>query len=630
MLDVLRDNAQSWIVKVLFAVIVIVFVFWGVGSFTGDREGILAVVNDKPIKINDYIRAYENAANAIRQQNPEVTAADLRQMQLKQQIFNDLLNSQLLVEKARELGLIVTSRELQREITRIPAFLSEDQRFDPQRYEGVLRSHQLTPAQFERDFQQNLLLEKMEDYISMPARPNEQEVAEFFNYIRSQVKIDYLKVSWEDFRDEADPSDEEIMAYYKENRSRFMLPEQISVSYLKLTPRALASLQDVTVEEMESYYQAHQSDFSQDERVSARHILLMVDENAPEEEVNKIRKKIEEIKKDIDEGASFEDLAGEYSDCPSADQGGDLGSFGRGQMVPEFEEAAFDTSPGEISGPVKTQFGWHLIKVEDYIPAGTRDFDEVRARIRMNVGEEKALDQIADIMDDVLEVIITGGDLSQAADRLNLEIRETDYFSRDEGPRDLTLSDAAINTLFSMVIGEVTEMPIMVEDGYIFAEKTGARESTVKDLEEEVAEEIKNTLIRQKAMTMAGEKAEEYLAIVQDFEISDEIESMLKTSQPFDRQGFIPGLGESPELATRAFAASEGTWLENVYSLGNGYVVARVAEHTRPSQEEYLRQKDQWMSSYAEMQKQQAFQAFINMLRNQARIKIFRPDIIEG
>ncbi len=630
MLDVLRDNAQSWIVKLLFAAIVIVFVFWGVGSFTGDREGILAVIDDEPILINDYIRAYENAAQNMRQQNPDITSTDLREMQLKQQVFNQLLNSQLLLQKARQLGLTVTAGELQKEITALPAFLSEDQQFDPRIYEGVLRAHQLTPAQFERDYHQNLLMEKLEYYVSLPARPNEQEVAEFFNYIRSQAKIDYLKISWEDFRDEIAPSDEEISAYYRENQSRFMQPEKIRISYLELTPRALAPMQDVSAQEMEAYYQAHLSEFAQDEKVFASHILLRVDENASDEEISETREKLEEIKSKIDQGMNFGDLAREYSDCPSSDQGGDLGSFGRGQMVPEFETVVFAMDPGDVSDPVKTRFGWHLIRLDDHIPARTKELDEVRTRVRMQVGEEKAMDQLADIMDDILEIIITGGDLSQAADRLNLEIRETDFFSREDGPRDLSLPTTAVSRLFNMAVSEMTETPIMIENGYVFAEKKEAREAVVKDLKE-VENEIMQTLVRQQAMDMAREKAEEHLnQVVMNQETVHEVESMLRTSQPFGRQGFIPELGMSPDLAAEAFAVPEGEWLENLHSVGGGYVVARVAGHIRPSKDQFEQEKEHWMDSYAEMQKQQAFQSFINMLRNQAKIRVFRPDIIEN
>lgn len=629
MLDVLRDNAQSWIVKVLFAAIVIVFVFWGVGSFTGDRDGVLAVVNDKPIKINDFVRAYETTVQSIREQNPDVTTDDLREMQFKQQIFNQLLNAELLQQKAQKLGLSVSASELQQEILSLPAFLTEDNRFDPQLYEGILRSHRLTPAQFERDFQQNMLLQKMENYISLPARPNEEEVAEFYNYIRSQAKVDYLKISWEDFQDRISIQEDEIQQFYQENQSRFKVPEQIRIAYIELTPRRLAPMQDVSSEEIEAYYHANIDDFSRDEQVAARHILIAVDQDAPQEEKDQALASIKEIKARLDQGADFDALASEHSDCPSAADGGDLGKFGRGQMVPEFEEAAFSLESGAVSDPVQTQFGWHLIKVEENIPAGRMELDQVRSRIRMNIGEEKAMYQLSDTMDDILEVIITGGDLDEAVQSLNLEARTTDFFTRQDGPVEINLPTTAINQLFDMVVGETTETPVMVENGYIFAEKIDVRKAAVKDIEE-VTSEITTALTKQKASDMARERAQEYLEVVVEGELSQEQQEEITTSRPFDRQGFIPELGMSPELAMAAFAAQEGQWLDRVFNINDGYIVARVAEHILPPEEEFEAEKHYWLESYAEMQKQQVFQSFITMLRNQAKIRIYRSDIIEN
>lgn len=629
MLDVLRNHAQSWIVKVLFAAIVVVFVFWGVGSFTGDREGVLAVVNDRPIKINDFIKAYENTVQSLREENPDVTADDLREMQFKQQIFNQLINAELLHQKAEELGISISSSELQQEILNIPAFLSEDNRFDPQLYEGILRSHRLTPAQFERDFEQNMILQKMENYIALPARPNEEEVAEFYNYIRAQATVDYLKVSWEDFQDEVSVDEDEIKDFYQENQSRFMVPEQIKIAYIELTPRRLAPMQDVSSEEIEDYYNANTDDFSREEQISARHILIAVDQDASQEEKDKALADIKEIKVKLDQGADFADLATEHSDCPSAAEGGDLGKFGRGQMVPEFEEAAFSLDPGTVSDPVQTQFGWHLIKVEEHIPAGRMELDQVRSRIRMNIGEEKAMDQLADITDDILEVIITGGDLDEAVQRFSFEARTTDFFTRQDGPSEIDLPTTAINQLFDMTEGEITETPIMVENGYIFAEKIEARDAAVKDLKE-VTPEITTTLTKQKALDMARQKAQEYHEAVTEDKLSQEQQAEITTSRPFDRQGFIPELGMSPELAMAAFTAQEGQWLDKVFNVNDGYIVARVAEHILPPEEEFEDEKQYWLESYADMQKQQVFQSFITMLRNQAKIKIFRSDIIEN
>ncbi|WP_045217039.1 SurA N-terminal domain-containing protein [Desulfonatronovibrio magnus] len=629
MLDVLRDNAQSWIVKLLFAVIVIVFVFWGVGSFTGDRDGVLAIVNDEPILINDFIRAYETTAQNVREQNPDLTAADLREMQFRQQIFNQLLNSTLLLQKSRELGLQVSRSELQREITQLPAFLREDNQFDPELYQGILRAHHLTPAEFERDFQNNLLMQKMEEYVALPSRPNPREVQDFFNYIRSQAKVDYLKVSWSDFEEDLEISQEDIEAHYRENQSRFMVPEKIKISYLQLTPRALAPMQDVSSDEIEEYYRANLAEYTTPEEVRASHILVTLAQDASQDEQDEAKEKITAISARLQDGEDFAELAMEHSQCPSASQGGDLGTFGRGRMVPEFEDAVFNLEAGEISEPVKTQFGWHIIKLHEYIPEGTQELDEVRASIRMELGADKAMDELADIMDDILEILLTGGTLDEAAQRLNLDTRTTDFFSMQDGPRDLDLPSTAINQLFNMTISEVTETPVMIEQGYVFAEKIDARDAKVRDLEE-VQDDIVNTLTRQKAMEMARERAAEYLASINEDDMEGDINASLESSSAFDRQGFIPGLGMSPDIALAAFAAGEGQWLPEVYRIGNGYVIARVSEIILPDPEKFEQEKDQWVEHFAQMQKQQAFQSFVNMLRNQARIRILRPDIIDS
>ncbi len=625
MLDVMRRNAQSWLVKLLFAAIVIVFVFWGIGSFTEDRDDTLALVNDQPLRLQEFIRNYESTAQAMREQNPELGREDLRAMQLRQQVFNQMLNSMLLVQKANQLGLSVSQKELQQEITRLPAFLGEDKRFDPARYQAVLRSHHLTPAQFEQDFRHNLLMEKMEHYISMPARASEQQVREFFNYARAMARVDYLLFKPEEYSEQVKVDDEQITEYYTEHQDRFMQPEKMSMAYLELTPDGLAPAQTVSEEEIQSYYHSYQSEFEKPEQVSARHILIAVDENASLAEQEQAREHIERLAARLDQGDDFGDLAREHSHCPSAQEGGDLGTFGRGRMVSAFDEAAFALSPGEISRPVQTRFGWHLIKVEDYIEARTRDLEEVKDEIRLKIGREKALDLIGDYADDVMEILVAGGRLEDAADDLDLQVRKTDYFSRDQVPAELNLSGQAVQRIFNLSLNEATETPIMLDEGYLYAQKTGEKQARVLPLED-VKEEIRQELTRSRARDLARKAAQEELDRLR---VQDASSKDLSTSEPFGRQGFIPGLGVSRDLAAQAFISDPGDWLPDIYSTDAGYVLARVKEHITPGYEEFQREKDHWMESYTEMQKQQMFSSFITMLRNQAKIRMIRPEVLE-
>ncbi len=627
MLDIMRRNAQSWIVKVLFAVIVIVFVFWGVGSFTDDQRETLAVVNGEPISIQEFARAYESTAHSMREQNPGLSPEDMRSMQLREQVFNQMLNSKLLVQKANELGLSVTREQLQQEITSLPAFFGQDNRFDPQRYEQVLRSHRLTPSQFERDFRHNLLMEKMENYVSLPAKPNEQEVREFFNYVQARAKIDYKLFDADEFQDKVSITQEQIQEYYQENQDRFMEPEKIRIAYLELSPDALALAQSVSREEIEAYFQSYSDEFEQLEEVKARHILIEVEEDAPEMEQEQARERIDQILAELEMGRDFAELAREHSQCPSAAEGGDLGRFGRGQMVEAFEEAAFDLTPGEVSSPVQTRFGWHLIKVEEYVEAASPELEEVQDEIRRKIGREKAADQIGDYADDVLEIVVAGGSLQEAADSLGLKPGETDYFSREQGPEELDLPGEALDRLFNLMEGEVTESPVMLDNGYLYAEKTGVRQARSLDMEE-VEEEIVRELTRKKSRKLAEKAAQDKLDRILDGEIdADELE--LSSSEPFDRQGFIPGLGMNPRLAEQVFVQDEGSWLPGVQSTDAGYVLARVNEHVEPDTEQFEQEKDRWMQSYAQMQRQQLFNSYITMLRSRADINMVRPEVLQ-
>ena len=628
MLDIMRRNAQSWIVKVLFGVIVIVFVFWGVGSFTEDDRETLAVINGEPISIQEFARAYESTAHSMREQNPGLSREDMRSMQLREQVFNQMVNSKLLVQKASQLGLSVSREQLQQEITSLPAFFDEANRFDPQRYEQVLRSHRLTPSQFERDFRHNLLMEKMEEYVSLPAKPNEHEVQEFFNYVRSQAKIDYKLFEADEFHDKVSITEEQIKEYYQDNQDRFMEPEKIRIAHLELSPDALAGAQRVSSEEVEAYFQSHQSEFEQPEEVKARHILVEVEEDAPELEQEQARERIEQILAELEMGQSFEELAREHSQCPSAAEGGDLGRFGRGEMVEPFEEAAFDLTPGEVSSPVQTRFGWHLIKVEEYVEAASPDLEEVEDEIRRKIGREKAADQIGDYADDVLEIVVAGGSLEEAAGSLGLKLKETGYFSREQGPEELELPGEALDRLFNLMEGEVTESPIMLDNGYLYAEKTGVREARSLELEE-VEEEIVQELTRQKSMEMAENAARDMLDRILDEAVAPG-ELDLVTSEPFDRQGFIPGLGMNPQIAEQAFARDTGIWLPEVKSTDAGYILARVKEHIQPDQEQFEQEKEQWMQSYAQMQRQQLFNSYITMLRARADINMVRPEVLDN
>ena len=365
MLDIMRQGAQSWGIKLLFGIIIAVFVFaFGMGGMQTDKHSTLATVNEQPILIQEFIRAYERSVEAARQQNPQLTSEILQQMQFKQQVFSRLVNSALLKAEAERLGIQVSVDEVRAQITSIPAFQNEEKTFDRNLYQSVLSANSLTPAEFEEQFRHNLLMQKFEEYLSLPAAITEQEARDYFDFTRETATVNYVPFNLDEYKNEVSVSEEQIKKYYDEHNDEFTIPAKARLDMIVLTPEGLASAQTVEPAEISAYYEAHASQFKEEEQVKARHLLIKLDEEATPEQAEEALNKITEIRTEIEQGKSFADAAKEYSEGPSGPSGGDLGWFGKGRMVPAFEEAAFALAPGAVSEPVKTQFGYHLIMVE--------------------------------------------------------------------------------------------------------------------------------------------------------------------------------------------------------------------------------------------------------------------------
>ena len=628
MLDAMRKNAQSWGIKLVFGLIILVFVFWGVGSFQGERSAVLATVGGVNIMIDDFQRAYNRQVDQIRQENPDLTSEDLTRMNIKQQVLNEMVLSQLLLNEAQRLGIVVAPEELRSEIRRVPAFQNEQERFDPGLYQAILRANDLTPGQFEAQVHHDLLLQKMEKMVRMPVRVGEEEARDFFYISRERRSIDYVFYDWKDFQDAVEPAEEQIQSYYEENQDRFAIPPKMRMEYLLFSPETLSGQYNATEEEIEDYYQANTDRFSHEEQVKARHIILQLDQNAPEDTVESARERLVEARDSIIQGAEFAELAREISDGPSAPQGGDLGWFGRGAMVEPFEEAAFGLEPGQISEPVRTRFGWHLIKVEDHRAAGVKPLEEVRETIADRIRREKASTRMNDRLDQALELLLTGSGFEEAAASVGLAVRETDPFSRASGPEGLDLDRSQLELLFTLPEGGMTESPILLDEGYLLARKTEQIPEAVQPLEEVRARIVAN-LEKVGGMDLARNQAEQALTSLQGEEPApEELLESVQTSESFGRGSTIPDLGMNPGLVQDTFAARDTEWFPRVYELPQGHAIARLNEVVPPEKEQWTLQKYLVMDNLEQTKQSQLFQAYVTELRNRSEIEIRNPGIL--
>ena len=633
MLDGMRRNASSWIIKVLFAVIIIVFIFaFGMGGFQGDRAQVLAYVNEQPIMIRDFERVYERRVRALRDQNPNVSYEDLAKARFKRQVFDTMVNTNLLLNEAHRLGLDVSQAELIGYIRDVPVFQNEQNQFDKGRYEAVLTNQRMSPGDYESEVARSILLDKLRSSLDLAVVSTEAEAHDLFTYAKEQVVVDYMLYAWKDFVDAVHPSDEEVAAWYESNKERFRRPPMAEFALLPVTPATLAKPAEITDDEAAVYYEAHKDEFMQPAQAKARHILIKVDQNASADLVEKARKEILDIRARALKGESFADLAREYSQGPSSVKGGDLGWFPRGAMVGPFDETAFSLPLDTVSAPVRTQFGWHLVLVEERKPGGQGSLEEAMSDIKRSLAEERAATRLQDALDQALEQAATGDPVSRIGQDIGVDVTATGLVSKDQLASRLGLEDEIAGRLFDLTLGQATDTPIAIADGYMLASKTKIEPSVVPPLED-VREQAVGALTREQAMDLAKEKAASVLTELHDPATAVSAAKLLtpglESSEPIGRRGFIPGLGMNPTLVEASFATPQGQWLEEAYPVTDGYVLARPAKRIEPTDAEWQSEKEFWVSNLRRSQEDALFQAYLTELRDRAEFRLVTPQVIE-
>ncbi|MDL1988813.1 MAG: SurA N-terminal domain-containing protein, partial [Deltaproteobacteria bacterium] len=363
MLRFLRQSATSWLIKIILGAIVVVFVFWGVGSFRSQRKARVALVNGETITLDEYSEAYNNIIEQLRQRLGNNLNDDMiKMLNVKGQAIDMLIDKKLMLQEATKLNLRVTDNELADTIRQIEAFQT-DGNFDSQIYKNVLNQNRLTPEEFELIQKKAMIIEKLRSFILSNVKVSEQEAIEWFKWENISVNVDF--VVFEPGRyDDTNPTPDEINSFFEDNKRSYKTDAMVKVRFLRFDPDAYSSVVKITNEEIHDYYENNIEKFKTEKTIEARHILIKLDQSSNPETVEKKRKAALDIFKLAREGIDFAELAKQYSECPSKNKGGYLGEFKKNAMVKPFAEKAFQMKAGEISEPVRTQYGWHIIRVE--------------------------------------------------------------------------------------------------------------------------------------------------------------------------------------------------------------------------------------------------------------------------
>ena len=458
MLDLMRKHAGTWLIKALLGAIVVVFVFWGVGSWTSQREGIVATVNGESISLEDYRNAYNRMMEQARQSlGSNLSEEMLKALQLPKRTMEQLIDRTLLRQAAVNLKLQVSDDELAQSIRSMPAFQSGGS-FDRRRYQQILSLNRTTPEVFELNQRDSLLAEKLVRLVTDTVKVAEIEVQSWYEWNQAAVRFDFVTVDAERYKNIAAGADE-VAAYFDRMKENYKTPPEIQVRYVRFAPDAYEGRIQVTPEEIRDYYEANADRFVIPPTVEAGHILIRVPADAAPAAVEAARERIQGILKQAREGRDFAELARQHSeDEGTKDQGGALGAFPKEAMVPPFGEVAFATPPGQISEPVRTRFGWHLIRVTKADEGRTRSLEEAQDEIRNQLKAERSRTLAYDEAEAVYDAASVANDLIGAAGARGQEVRTTGFFSRNEPIKEIAQGAEVARAAFELAPGSVSEI----------------------------------------------------------------------------------------------------------------------------------------------------------------------------
>lgn len=623
MLSLMRRKAGSWVIKIILGAIVIVFVFWGVGSFRDEGQARVATINGQPITIEEYRDAYGNLLEQMRQRfGGNLTPEIIEMLQLRQQALNQLIDQRLLKLEAREMGLSVTDSELAESIARYPVF-QQNGAFDAQLYQRVLAANRLTPEGFEALQRDMLLMDKVNALVTGSVKVSDLEVQEWYRWQHAEVALDYVLFAPEDFPVEITP--EALEAHYAEHSQRYMSEPERRIRFVRFAAESYIDQVPITDDQIEAQYNARRQEFSQPKTVEARHILLRLDHDADDTEAETVRQRAEELIARLGALESFEELAQQYSDDPGQDGAGYLGYFEFEDMVTPFAEAAFSMQAGEISPPVRTRFGWHIIRVEDVRPA--KDIlladvqDEIRSQLQLEAARPLALQHAEDVFLQAFE----DDDLKLIAEAHTLAAFETEFFSRAAPAPELPRDHQVVSTLFELPVMEISDV-IEADGNYYLFQILEARPAAVRPLAE-VEAQVSADVQQQLQDTAARQAAEAFIATLQeagDLHLAAGQQHLtVLTTDHFKRRQAISGIGQAPELASRAFELTmEKPLAEAPVKTRGGYVVMALHDRRLPSEEAYLAEIESVSRELQGRKRQEMHQTLLTHLREKSTIII--------
>ncbi|MGE5113196.1 MAG: peptidyl-prolyl cis-trans isomerase [Acidobacteriaceae bacterium] len=590
----------------------------------GMNENVVAKVDGQEISVQD---VQERARNMARQRYPQVPADKVLPFIIPQ-VADGMVSQTLFLNEARRLGLRATDTDLR--------YLLEHGQFAPVLFPNgkfvgqaeytafVSSQFNLSIPQFEDEVRKQITMDKLREAIEGGVVVTEAELQKQFQEENTRVKFDYAVLSLDDVEKQVKPTDAELHAYYEQHKAQLTntIPEERKIRYILVDYAKAGGA--VTQADLESYYRQHQDEYRVPETVTVHHILIKTPSPGPDNKVDQrsidaARAKAEDVLKQLKSGANFEALAKKYSDDPgSKDKGGMIGPIRRGQTVPEFEQAAFNGKKGDLVGPVKTSFGFHIIRVDDKTEAHVKPLDEVKAQIEPILARQKGQAASESLAKSLQSAAGTEG-LDKAAASKGLQVMETGFFMRNANLPGIGTAQSFMDAVFGS--GDKTPsapQALPVQNGWAVVQVTGIKPAATPTFEEakaQITQQFKQEKAQAELQSKAKELADKAHAEHNLRSAAKAVGATVKTSELVKPGDQVPDVGQLAGSADVVFSMKPGD-ISGPVQAGNNGVVFALVEKQQPPASEFQQKEDQIRQEILQQKRAEAVEIYISSLRD--------------
>lgn len=633
MLEIIRKKQKSFFVQIIFWVIIATFVgtiflVWGKGGDTTSDEDFAAKINGSTISLSEYQRAYENIYRMYQNLYGEAfTPAIEKNLNLRKQALDSLIDQTLLQQEAERLKLEVGKQEIIDAIAKISAF-QVNGAFSRDQYLQVLRAQRLTPDEFESMQERELLVEKARQSLQGGAAASDVEIEGEYKERNEKVNLTLLRIDPAFFEGRVQSDTAALESFFAPRKEEFRLPETAKISYLLVDSKPFAATAKLGDADLEKYYQRHIDLFEVPEQVRAAHLLIRLPQGASDAVKAEKRALIEKLRERAKKGEDFAALARANSEDPgSGAQGGDLGFFGRGTMVPDFEKAAFALNVGEISEVVTTDFGYHLIRLSARQDAQIKPLAAVTEQVRAGAQEEKGRELALEKAMDLFNINRKGGSLDAVAKELNAKVQESGFFPQDKATvANTVLSKEVATALFALQPGEIGRPTLLPQGVLVYALKE-KRAAHTPELAE-VRPAVEDAYRKNKAKDLARSEGNLILAEVRAG--SNLAAAALKRSLPTSETGlfarsrtfFVPMVGANEELSKAAFTLTPAASVPaKTFEVDGAVIVVQLKERQNAEAAGLTTLvRDEMRKAVVERKQQEILEKALKELREKAQI----------